>query len=304
MTAFASAAVEANGSRYVCEIKTLNSRFLEANVRLPRPQSYLETQVLARVKKALARGKVEVTIMARSLNAKADLPVLNEPVLRHYIEIFHAMQEAARKIGRQGTPFQSPTHAEMLQLEGVLEAPDPMDAEADGTQAAIFGLLEQVLADVNNERRKEGAALAQAFKDLIAELDRHHEAVAQRTDEITRVIYETYTTRLRALQGRLAENGLKVASDLPEERLMLEISILTDKSDITEELTRLKTHTQEFLALLATPEAGRKMDFLCQEMHREVNTIASKVLITEVATHTREMKHTIEKIRQQVQNIE
>ena len=129
--------------------------------------------------------------------------------------------------------------------------------------------------------------------------------VTKKTEEINAAITTNYREKIQKILEKMGDVGDQVSKHLPEDRLAMEIAILADKADIAEELTRLESHEQEFLKTLKEgKEIGRKLDFLCQELHREVNTIASKVSNLNVSGHTLSMKQYVERLRQQVQNIE
>jgi uncharacterized protein (TIGR00255 family) len=131
------------------------------------------------------------------------------------------------------------------------------------------------------------------------------EAIVAKREQIQKHLFDNYKKRLERLLGSLEETGQKISSMLPEERVLAEVALLVDRSDIEEELTRLSAHEVEFKRLLkGGEEVGRRMDFLCQEMHREVNTISNKLTQLEVAQHSLSLKQAVERLRQQVANIE
>jgi uncharacterized protein (TIGR00255 family) len=196
---------------------------------------------------------------------------------------------------------------DLLQLPQVLSQEDhPSGADAiEIHREGINQALSQALVAVKSARNTEGAALGKALNLLLDELERDRAAVAARRDKILQALQATFMKRLETTLAQLAKNASTGQPVISEERALIEVAILSDKADIEEELTRLATHIQEMRRLLDLEDgAGRKLDFLCQEMHREVNTMSSKLVQTEVSQFTLEMKQTVERIRQQVQNIE
>jgi uncharacterized protein (TIGR00255 family) len=146
------------------------------------------------------------------------------------------------------------------------------------------------------------------MKELLADLERGRTAVAGKRDAILGNLQKAYLKRIETALGLLRTAVPSAPKELPstlDERLLVEVALQSDKADVDEELTRLSTHIKEFARVAAEEDApGRKLDFLCQEMHREVNTMSNKLVQTEVASHTVEMKQVVERLRQQVQNIE
>lgn len=301
MTAFGLGETTSNDFQYRCEVKTLNARFLDINVRMPRYLSALERDIIQVCKQQLKRGKVEIAFDLSASNGSQGLAQLNEAAVLHY----HAIgQRIATLVGDQPKAL---SVYEYLRLEGVLETLNKDSAEdlIKLHQQGLIKSLELALEQINQAREAEGQALAEALREIIASISKDRQEIARQGEEIQKQIYQQYRKRLENLIKNLAEVGQTVSKQLPEDRLLTEVAILTDKSDIDEELTRLATHEQEFLNTLATEgEVGRKLDFLCQEMHREVNTMSNKLTHTSVAKHTLAIKQSIERLRQQVQNIE
>jgi uncharacterized protein (TIGR00255 family) len=308
MTAFGSGEINDNGSSYICEVKTLNSRFIEVNVRLPRFLWALETEVIARVKEVLTRGKVDISFIVQSQDPSGTMPRINEKVLENYLQMISAAQKKFN-MSDSWNDIPPPDMVRILQLEGVMDtgATERSAEIAARHKKPLLAALSEALAAVDKARKQEGDVLLNEFGKLIGEISASREAMQALSGEITKSMHASYVERLQDLQLKIAEAGLKGANELPQDRLLLEVGILIDKSDITEELTRLKAHEEEFKRLLAdkTREpAGRRLDFLSQEMQREVNTISNKLVVTQASAHSRNIKHTIEKIKQQIQNIE
>lgn len=311
MTAYGCGETSQGDSTYTCEIRSLNSRFLEVNVRLPRPLIALEVEIINHVKAQLKRGKVDLFLDLTKSNGAKDLPQLDTGAVAHYTEVVTQLRGALASKGLK------PQHEltslyDILRLEGVLQTESKsrvrgMD-QADTHRASVFKAVSEALEQLKTARVKEGHALAAALRDLCQTLRAHAGQVAAKRESVTETLQKNYLKRLETVLG----NVHKVAHatnieplKVDDSRLLAEIAILLDKSDIEEEVTRLSTHINEFERLLVAEDApGRKLDFLCQEMHREVNTISNKLVQTEISQHTIEMKQTVERIRQQVQNLE
>ena len=290
-----------------CEIKTLNSRYIEVNVRLPRQMFALETEIINHVKSVLRRGKVDVFIDLNKQSGHRDLPEIDSTALAHYLEQYEKVAAAVQSRNKNLSvgPFFSGFN-ELLKVEGISGAEKNRlrgEEAGDVFRAPLLESLNAALTNITNARKNEGTALEGALRELLDEIESHRNIVASKRDSIIGQLRLNVQKRIENTIANLNKSGQTVTA--PEDRLLTEIALISDKADIDEELTRLATHIQEFRRLLKEEDgAGRKLDFICQEMHREVNTMSNKLVQTEVSQYTIEMKQTIERIRQQVQNIE
>lgn len=306
MTAYGYGESEASGLTYACEIRSLNSRYLEVSVRLPRHLIALEIDLTNHVKSRLRRGKVDVFVDVVKASGQKDMPSLDVAAATHYLGLARDAAALWPKAGLGAAPAPFAV-SDLLRMDGVLVSERSRDRGTDAAEVhreALFAALDRSLDAAVTSRGKEGAALEEALKTLLDDLEKGRSEVAQKRDIILPNLQKTYLKRLESALEMLQKAG-KTATQIPEERLLSEVAVQSDKADIDEELTRLATHLKEFRRLMADDEAaGRKLDFMCQEMHREVNTMSNKLVQTEVSQYTIEMKQTIERIRQQVQNIE
>lgn len=290
-----------------CEIKTLNSRYIEVNVRLPRQMFALEAEIINHIKSVLRRGKVDVFIDIVRQSGVRELPEVDDAALKHYLSQYEKVVSAmAAHNGRLSPgPFFNGFN-ELLRVEGITGAEKNRlrgEEAADLFRPALTESLNAALSNVTTARKNEGAALEAALRELLDEMENNRTIVAVKRDSIIGQLRANVQKRIETTIANLNKSGQTVTA--PEDRLLTEIAIISDKADIDEELTRLATHIQEFRRMLKDEDgAGRKLDFICQEMHREVNTMSNKLVQTEVSQYTIEMKQTIERIRQQVQNIE
>ena len=288
MTGFGRGEASAEGRTWVAEIRTVNHRFLDQRVVLPRLFNAFEEPVKKMVATVLDRGRVDSTFIVQGLSAVEPQLVVNESVARQY---HRCLQQLIDVYGLDGTV----TLRDMLTLRDVItleeQRPD-MDAE----WVLISSALEAALKDCDIMREREGQALQQ---DLLGRLAKF-ESVVRQIDTHIPELQQQRQSDLRLRVGKLLE-GL----DLDPIRLAQETALMADKSDVTEEITRLDSHMAQFRSFLASDEpVGRRLDFLLQEFLREVNTLSSKISSASIAHLGVEMKNEIEKLREQVQNIE
>tara|TARA_B100001094_G_C18145975_1_gene780721 strand:- start:700 stop:1620 length:921 start_codon:yes stop_codon:yes gene_type:complete len=306
MTAFGSGEISMDGFSWKTEIKTLNSRFLDVNIRLPRYLSSIEPDILSLAKKHLKRGKVDITFDIQIPAGEKKKPSLNREALSWYWQL---SKEVADSIEQWDKDYQSnrPRINDFMRLEGVLEhQQSPTNDEVIAKhKPSLLKSVDAALLEVNKARLREGATLKVALLELLDALNDQRNRITSQLDSVNQAIFDGYKKRLEKFISHLSEPGKKLSDKLPEERLLAELAILAEKADIEEEITRLDAHRNSFLEELENgQEVGRKLDFLCQELHREVNTISNKLMSLEISKHTLTMKQCIEKLKQQIQNIE
>ena len=284
MTGFAR--VEASGpwGTLVCELRSVNHRFLDVSLRLPDHCRGLESELRARLQAGLRRGKVDCTVQHRPQASGPAALEIDESLLEQLLAAARRVTDAA--------PEQARINAlDILRWPGVVRE----DASAlEALPAAAGALLDKALRELQLARLREGARLEELIDQRCAALATLVDAVKVRLPEVHQ--------RVRArLEERLGELGAK----LDQERLEQEIVLLLQRLDVAEELDRLVGHIAETRRTLAAPEpAGRRLDFLLQEFNREANTLSSKSQDLETTRAAVEMKVLIEQMREQVQNIE
>jgi uncharacterized protein (TIGR00255 family) len=287
MTGFGAGRGAVGGEELDVEIRSVNHKFCEVKVRLPRELAALELEVAKTVKERLARGGVEVAV--RRPGSGAGLaPRVDVALAESYARAFREIQ------ARLGLPG-AVTLADVLAADGVVRL-DERSVQVEVAREALRRGVGAALDALVDMRAREGEALA---RDLAARLDLVEASVA-RVAEIVPAVVEHH-------QARLAERVRELASGIPLDpaRLAQEVALFADRTDVTEETTRLRSHLAQARALLGVAEpAGRKLDFIVQEMHREVNTIGSKAQSAEIAAVVVGMKAEIERMREQVQNVE
>ena len=284
MTGFAAVAAELPGLSLAVEWRSVNHRYLDVTVKLPDELRALEPGLRERVATEIKRGKIECRVaLNRATPGAADVAVDDNRV--------RALAIAATEI-RQVVPDAAPLSvAEILRWPGVLAEPT---VAPEALAAAVTDLLTRALGDLAAARRREGEKL-QAI--LLARCDDIDTQVARVSPRIP-ALHAAYVEKLGA---RLKEAGL----DPNEDRLKQELALFATKIDVAEEVARLATHVGEVRRVLAQGgSAGKRLDFLAQELHREANTLGSKSVDAELSHASLELKVAIEQMREQVQNIE
>jgi uncharacterized protein (TIGR00255 family) len=290
MTGYGRAEAILDGQKYTVEIKSLNHRFLEISLRLPASLSALEMEIKKKIGEPLLRGKIDVSIR-RDVQSSAEngqYLALNLPLAQNYFNLLMQL--------KQSLNIQDDIRLEMIagQKDVFQMAESPQDDTALWQGLAM--VLEQALAGMMEMRRREGEILS---RDLSARLGLMAQLLSRIEAKAPQVVLE--------YQKRLADRVRELTSGLvvDEGRLSQEIAVFAEKSDITEEIVRLGSHLEQFQEMLDSEEAiGRKVDFLIQEMNREVNTIGAKSSDADISKQVIEIKNELAKLREQVQNLE
>lgn len=277
-----------HGRTLVIELKSVNNRYLDCNVRLPRVYICAEDGVQRRVKAAISRGKVDVYVNIENNTEEAVSVTLNQPVAAGYME---ALRTMADTFG-----LESNVSIDLLAKFPDVFKVDKVPEDLEELTADIHAVTEEALRDFDAMRSREGKKLEADLLGRLVTLENFTHQVEQRSPQTV----ADYRARLTAkLQEVLADR------QLDESRVLTEAAIFADKVAVDEETVRLHSHIAQFREMLAGGSPiGRKLDFLIQEMNRETNTIGSKCNNLEISTIVVNMKAEIEKIREQVQNIE
>jgi uncharacterized protein (TIGR00255 family) len=285
MTGFAGQEILEDGVFVSVEMKGYNSRFLDIFVNLPPFLSSLESEIRDYVGSRFSRGKVEVNIRVRE--ADADIAVMiNHRAARAYHDSILAL---ARDLGLE----EKPGLGLILGMEGVLEVEKNRDDQR--YRSIIVPLLQKTSDRFEAERIREGERALDDILSHLAALEAGLETIASRSPAVEASIQENLKSRFAELLGdRIDEN-----------RILAETAVLLVKHTISEELSRLSSHLEEFrLEARRNPGPGKKLDFLCQEINREINTIGSKTPLLEVSRAVVGMKDALENIREQLRNVE
>jgi uncharacterized protein (TIGR00255 family) len=289
MTGFGRASFEAAGATFAVEVRSVNQRNLDLTLRLPRTFGGLEPELRRAVAQRFARGKVELSVaLAPGSAPRAEIEVDRE-LVQKYLALSRELARESGVIDRIGV-------AELLAMPGVVRTVEVAARE----QEAAAPLLEAVARAADAAlamRSAEGAALARELGARLANVSALVAELGARAGEVQRAVRERM--RLRAEQLR-AETGL-----LDEGRLYHEVALAAERLDVSEELARLASHVEQFVAALAAEEpVGRRLDFLAQELAREANTLAAKAGDAPLAQRVVDLKTEIDRIREQAQNVE
>lgn len=294
MTGFGRSVAENEGYRLTLELKSVNNRYLEVSVHAPRALGFLESMIKSKVAQFAERGKVDVFIQLETIGERLPLIKTDKPLAAAYVE---AISELAAQVGlRNEISVKNLIAENLLSLPGLLTLEKPQENEA-GIEAVLQQALSASLAGFADMRRQEGQRLADNLllrREVVCRIVRQ---IKELSADVTR----DYQERLRQRISELLD--AEVALD--EARLANEVAFFADKACIDEELVRLASHLLQLEELLRADTAvGRKLDFLLQEINREINTIGSKANSLAISNLVIEAKGELEKIREQVQNIE
>jgi uncharacterized protein (TIGR00255 family) len=284
MTGFAAVAADLPGVSLTVDLRSVNHRYLDVSVRLPDELRGLESALRERLNSELKRGKVECRISLNRPSAGAATLALSSDRVGH-------LARAAADVQRQVPDAIPLSVAEILRWPGVLAEPT---VAPETLATLVHDLVGKALSELNASRRREGAKLAAALEERCAAIESQVARVAPRIPMLHRAFADK-------LGSRLKEAGL----DPDHERLKQELALFATKIDVAEEVQRLATHVIEVRRVLeAGGSAGKRLDFLMQELHREANTLGSKSVDAELSQASLELKVLIEQMREQVQNVE
>lgn len=287
MTGFGAGRATQGGEEVDVEVRSVNHKYCEVKARLPRELAALEVEIVRTVKDRLARGGVEVAVRRSAVRGML-APRVDLPLAQEYARAFEQLRAALALPG----PI---TLADVLGAEGVVGL-EERAADVEAARVAVSRALDGALGQLGVMRAREGEALA---RDLAGRLDLLEGLVA-RIEKLAPQTVDHY-------RARLQERVQDLSRGLPVEpsRLAQEVAIFADRVDVAEEITRMRSHVQQTRALMSGSEpAGRKMEFIVQEMHREANTIGSKSQGVEISGLVVQLKAEIERMREQVQNVE
>ncbi len=288
MTGFGRAEVEEDGRKLTIELKTVNHRFLDINIRIPRTLGFTEELIRKTIKDRLSRGRVDVFVNYSALAGDAKTATADLGLMRSYLG---AARQAALETGIEDD----------LQLSHMIRIPDMIVIqEADEDEDRLANLVQKAstmaIDALEGMREREGASLKVNILECLDALEAIRCRVIARKDQVV----AEYAAKLKQRISELIAN-----TEIDEARFNTEVALMADRADITEEIVRLGTHISEFgKAVEEDAAVGRKLDFMVQEMNREVNTIGSKSADYDITAAVIEGKSIIEKIREQVQNIE
>ena len=288
MTGYGNATEIRNGREITAEIRSVNNRYLDCTVKLPRTYAFAEDPAKQLVKQHISRGKVDVFITVNTLEGTEVQISVNRPVLKGYLD---ALRSVAEEYGVKDD----------ISVGLLARMPDVFLVEKgkqdeEQLQKDLLAVLEAALSRYDQMREQEGAALAQDLRAKASGFLKLVERVEARSPVTLAEYRKRLTEKLQEVLG---------STSIDESRILTEAAIYADKIAVDEETVRLRSHLKQLEQMLASDEPiGRKLDFLLQEMNRETNTIGSKGNDLEQANTVVEMKAELEKIREQIQNVE
>jgi uncharacterized protein (TIGR00255 family) len=288
MTGYGRAEGECDGKHITIELRAVNSRYLDCNVRTGRLYTFLEESIKAKISRCCVRGKIDVYVTIDTAKANNIEIFLNETAADGYWE---AAGQLSRRYGLENDLRLS----QLMRMPDVFTAQRP-DIDNDAILAAVSGLTDRLLRDFCEMRRREGEQLT---RDILARCT----AVEQLTNDIearSPVTVQAYRDKIEARMKELLSEA-----DFDDARVIAEAAIFADRIAVNEEVVRLRSHLCQLRAMLEKGgAAGRKLDFLIQELNREANTVGSKSNDAELTAMVVNLKAEIEKMREQAQNIE
>ena len=288
MTGYGRAAQTLNGREITVELRSVNNRFLDCSVRLPRAFSYAEDALKQSVKEFVSRGKVDMFVTVNVTEEENVRVSLNRPVLEGYLE-------ALRTIAREYQVREDITATALTRFPDVFVVEKQEEDEKQIT-ADIVSVAKEALRAYDQMRCTEGEALVADLRSRAATIL----SVVERVEARSPVTVQEYRTRLETRMREVLES-----TSIDESRILTEAAIFADRIAVDEETVRLRSHLQQLDGMLNEEKpVGRKLDFLVQEMNREANTIGSKANDVSMAQTVVNIKSEIEKIREQIQNIE
>ena len=289
MTGFGEAQAHEDGHAYHVEIRSVNNRYLKVTLRLPEEYGFLEPELDALLRARLTRGSITVALDVRDLSAAA-AQELNVAALQHYLSQLRPVLEADARLLLE--------LASLAQLPGVCQPHEFSPARREHVSAVVQRLTRDSLDRLMQMRQREGEA-------LLADLRSNCALVRDRLERIRelcpRVVADYQSRLLARVKQLLSGSGVTLAAD----DLLKEVAVFADRSDISEELARLSSHVDHFDECCGSPEpAGRRLEFIAQEMMREANTIGSKAGDKDIARCAIDIKSAVDRVKEQVLNIE
>jgi uncharacterized protein (TIGR00255 family) len=289
MTGYGRTEADDAGSHFSLEIRSLNNRYLDIQIKMPRGLAVLESRVKKTIQGRFSRGRFDVSIIRNNEHERGGRLAVNEALATQYIGILEDLKKRFRLNGEVDLSLV----AGLTDLITVTEVKD----DPEDLWLILSKGMAQALDELDRMRNDEGAHLAQDIGERLNTIDRTLQAVRSQSP-----------VTVENARKRMTETLNRLMAEQPDPlRLAQEIAVLAERTDVTEELTRLECHMTQFRSMLggSSREAvGRKLDFLLQEMGREVNTIASKAMDAQISMDVVNMKAELEKVREQVQNIE
>ncbi|MBW2063394.1 MAG: YicC family protein [Deltaproteobacteria bacterium] len=275
--------------RVVVEIKSVNNRYRDIIVRIPRPLQTIEEEIRSRIAERIRRGRIEVFLQIERNGSEDDYILeLNVPLVKSYMGIL-------KRLGEEFGLEHKASAESLIQMKDVIIM-KPQDLDLDSIRPCLSEALRIALDSFESMRVAEGAAIEEDFVKRLSRIEEHLDEI----EGIASRKHEEYWRKLKEKIRKISED-----IEIDENRLLQEVALLAERADITEEIVRVRSHLEQFRKYIKVDDAiGRRLDFLIQEINREVNTISSKSPDSSISIRTVEIKSELEKMREQIQNIE
>ena len=288
MTGFGRAKLEKNNRIYQVEMKSVNHKYSDITIKLPRTLSYLEENIKKEVSSNIARGKIDIFVSFENYSEEGKEIIINQELVKEYMKQFTALAE------QNNLSLNIPV-TEITKLPEVLTLKETEESE-DAIKQELLECLQEAIIHFNDMREQEGNKIKE---DLLKRIQKIEEKVEKISEYSTRLV-EEYVVKLEQRIKELLKTDV-----VDEARLAMEVVLYADKCSVEEEVTRLRSHILQFKNMLEeTKPVGKKIDFLLQEMNRETNTIGSKSGSLDITNLVINIKTELEDIREQIQNIE
>lgn len=285
MTAFARAERQTPWGTLACELRSVNHRYLDLNLRLPETLRATEPALRELLRGRLERGKVECQVRFDRSDGSDQAPAIDAEALQRTVDLLATIRQALDEHAALVDPI------ELSRLPGIVRE---AQLDQDALQGSLVELVTSLLDDFVAHRRREGQRLTEVIEARLSEIETIRDEVAAVADSL-----------VEDLRTRLRQRASDLAAQLDPQRLEQEVALLAQKADVAEELDRLGAHVAEMREALGSEQAvGRRLDFLAQELNREANTLASKATRSDVANRAVDLKVLVEQIREQIQNLE
>lgn len=291
MTGFGQGSTELQGLRLTVEMRSVNNRFSDLRFRMPSALSAWEAELRRRILAKVRRGRVEIAVGVEHPDGLEARPTLNRKLLDEVVASTRVLSDECGIHGELDL-------ATVIGLQGMLKMEAPEVTWGDDERDALFAAFDQALGALDADRQREGEALKQEMLRRLSAMTTLTGETRERAAAVPDQLKERLLQRLEKLGGEL---------EIDPARLAQEATYLADRADVTEEIVRLEGHLKQARALLESPDGkplGKRMDFLLQEIHREINTICSKSTDLELTRGALALKAETEKIREQIQNVE
>ncbi len=289
MTGFGNASLQTEGVHVSTEIKSVNNRYLKISVRMPDSVARFEAEIEKLVRSRVTRGSVQLSIRVRFTSGQSEYRI-DQDLLRSFQRQLAEISGDAK--------VNSATLGELLSLPGVVSQTELPEAFVNSLWPAVEASLKESLDHFEDFRRREGESMRQDLEKQCEVIENEGRQVALLTPQVVTEYRDKILERVRRLIGDASVN-------ISENDVIREVALFADRCDINEEITRLRSHTEQFRRLLnGEASQGRKLEFIGQEMFREINTIGSKANHVTIALSVVEMKAAIERMREVLQNVE